>query len=92
MFVGQFPHTIVHIPGDENCWGGMLSRCATCPGGPVCAHASVKYAEMLLAGGDGFPTKEVVRGFEAATVWDILCARTQASSTPRCFSLGATNF
>ena len=30
-------------------------------------HASVKYTEVLFAGGDKFPTKEVVRGVQAAT-------------------------
>ena len=34
--------------------------------GPVCAHASVKYTEMLFAGSDKFSTKKVVRGVEAA--------------------------
>ena len=26
LFLGQFPYTIVHIPGDENCGGNLLSR------------------------------------------------------------------
>ena len=26
VFIGQFAYTIVHIPGDENCWGDLLSR------------------------------------------------------------------
>ena len=30
-------------------------------------HASVKYTEVLFAGGDKFPTKEVVHGVQAAT-------------------------
>ena len=34
--------------------------------GPICGHASVKYTELLFAGGDKFPTKEVVRGVQAA--------------------------
>ena len=34
--------------------------------GPVCAHASVKHTEVLFAEGDKFPTKEVVRGVQAA--------------------------
>ena len=38
----------------------------TPPGGPVCAHASVKYTEVLFAGSDKFPTKEVVHGVQAA--------------------------
>jgi len=66
VFLGQFPYTIVHIPGDENCWGDLLSRWVTRPGGPVCVHASVKYTEVLFAGSDKFPTKEVVRGVQAA--------------------------
>ena len=37
------------------------------PGDPVCVHASVKYTEVLFAGNDTFPTKEVVRGVQAAT-------------------------
>ena len=32
----------------------------------MCAHASVKYAEMFFPGGDKVLTKEVVRGVEAA--------------------------
>ena len=48
VFLGQFPYTIVHLPGDENCWADLLPRCVTRPGGPVCVHASVKYAEVLL--------------------------------------------
>ena len=57
---------IVHIAGDENCWGDLLSRWVTRPGSPVCRHASVKYTEALFAGSDKFPTKEVVRGLQAA--------------------------
>ena len=67
MFLGQFSYTIVHFPGDENCWGDLLSRCVTRPGGPVCVHASVKYTEVLFAGSDKFPTKDVVIGVQAAT-------------------------
>ena len=57
---------IVHIPDDEKCWGGLLSRWVTRPGGAVCVLASVKYTEVLFAGSDKFPTKKVVRGVEAA--------------------------
>ena len=57
---------IVHIPGDENCWGDLLSRWVTRPGGPVSVHASVKYTEVLSAGSDKFPTKEVLGGLQAA--------------------------
>ena len=59
MFLGQFPYTIVHIPGAENCWRDLLLRWVTRPGGPVCVHANVKYTEVLFAGSDKFPTKEV---------------------------------
>ena len=52
MFLGQLPYTIVHIAGDENCWGDVMSRWLTWPGGSVCAHASVKYTDVLLAGSD----------------------------------------
>ena len=47
---------IVNIPGDENCWRGLLSRWVTRPGAAVCVHASVKYTEVLFAGSDKFPT------------------------------------
>ena len=57
---------IVHNAGDENCWRDLLSRWVTRPGGPVCAHANVKYTGVLFAGSDKFPTKKVVRGVEAA--------------------------
>ena len=53
---------IVHIAGEENCWEDLLSRWVTRPEGPVCVHASVKYTEVLFAGSDKFPTKEVVHG------------------------------
>ena len=43
---------IVHIPGDENCWGDLLSRWVTRPGDPVCVNASVKYTEALFAGSE----------------------------------------
>ena len=70
VFLGQFPYTIVHTPGDENCWKDLLSRWVTRPGGPVCVNASVKYAEVFFAGSDKFPTKEVVRGVQAAAAGD----------------------
>ena len=57
---------IVHIAGDEYYWAYLLSRWVTRSEGPVCAHASVKYTEVLFAGSDEFPTKEVVRGVQAA--------------------------
>ena len=68
VFFGQFSYTIVHILGDDNCWGDLLSRWVPRPGGPVCVHASVKYKEVLLAGSDKFPTKDVVRGVQVPTV------------------------
>ena len=57
---------IVHIAGNENCWAYLLSRWGAQSEGPVCAHASVKYTEVLFAGSDKFPTKDVVRGVQAA--------------------------
>ena len=57
---------IVHIAGNENCWRDLQSRWVTRPGGPVCAHARVKYTEVLFAGSDKFPMKKVVRGVETA--------------------------
>ena len=60
--------SIVHIPGDENCWGDLLSPWVTPPGGPVCVHASVTYTEVLFAGSDNFPTKEVMRGVQVGAV------------------------
>ena len=66
VFLAQFPYTIVHVPGDNRCWGDLLSRWVTRPWGPVCMHASVKYTEVRFAGSDKFPTKEVVRGVKAA--------------------------
>ena len=51
------PLPIVHIHGDENCWGDLLSRWVTCPGGSICVHASVMYAEVLFAGSHNFPTR-----------------------------------
>ena len=41
-------------------------RWMTRPEGPVCVHASVKCTEVLFAGSDKFPTKEVVHGVQAA--------------------------
>ena len=57
---------IVHIAGDENCWAYLLSRWVTRSEGLVCEHTSVKYKEVVFAGSDKFPTKEVVRGVQAA--------------------------
>ena len=57
---------IVHIPGDEKCWGGLLSRGVTRRGRSVCVLASVNYTEVLFARSDKFPTKEVVRGVQGA--------------------------
>ena len=57
---------IVHIDGNDNYWAHLLSRWVTRSEGPVCAHASVKYTGVLSAGSDKFPTKEVVRGVQAA--------------------------
>ena len=59
MFLGHLPYTMVHIPGDENCWGELLSCWVTRPGGPVCVHTSVMYTEVLFAGSDKFPTKDL---------------------------------
>ena len=56
----------MHIRGDENGWGDLLSRWVMRPGYPVCVHASVKGTEVLFTGSDKFPTKEVVRGVQAA--------------------------
>ena len=56
---------IVHIRGDENCWGDLMSRWVKQPGGAVCVHADVKCMEVLFAG-NKFPTKEVVRCVQAA--------------------------
>ena len=61
---------IVHIPGDDNRWGDLLSRRVTRSGGAVCVHASVKCTEVLFVGSDKFPTKEVVRGVKAAAAQD----------------------
>ena len=44
----------------------LLSRGVTWSECLVCAHASVKYTEVLFAGSDTFPTKDVVRGMQAA--------------------------
>ena len=64
------PHasSIVHIDDDETCWAYRLSRWVTRSEVPVCAHASVKYTEVLFARSDKFSTKEVVRGVQAAAV------------------------
>ena len=56
----------MHIPGDENCLGDLLSRWVTRPGGAVCVYASVKYTGALFARSDKLPTKEVVRWIQAA--------------------------
>ena len=65
MFLGQFPYTIVHRSGDDKCWGDLLSCSVTRLGGPAHVHASVKYSEVVFAGSNTFPTKEVVRGLQA---------------------------
>ena len=60
----DFP--IIRIPGDEYCWGDLLSSSVMQPGRAVCVHESVTYAEVLYAGSDKFPTAEVVRAIQAA--------------------------
>ena len=57
---------IVHIAGDENCWADLLSCWVTRPEGPGFVHASVKDTEVLFAGSDKFPSKEVVHSVQAA--------------------------
>ena len=66
VFFGQFLYTIVHIAGDENCWADLLPHWVMRSEGPVCVHASVKYAEVRFARNDKFAMKEVVRGVPAA--------------------------
>ena len=56
----------MHTPGDENCWKDLLSRWVTRPGSTVCVHESVTCTEVLFAGSDKIPTKEVVRWIQAA--------------------------
>ena len=56
----------MHIAGDDNCWAYLLSRWVTRSEGPVCTHASVGYTDVLFDGRDRLPTKEVVRGVQAA--------------------------
>ena len=57
---------IAHITGDDNSWAYLLSRWVTRSEGPVCTHASVGYTDVLFDGRDRLPTKEVVRGVQAA--------------------------
>ena len=66
MFIVQFPYTIVHIAGDENCWADLLSRTVTRLECPVCVHANVKHTEVFFAWSDKIQTKEVVRGVQVA--------------------------
>ena len=60
--------SIMHIPGDDNYWGKMLSRWVTQPGRAVYVHESVTYTEVLYAWSDKFQTNEVVRWVQAAAV------------------------
>ena len=57
---------IVHIPGDEKCWGDLLPRWVTRPGRGVRVHESVTYTEVFFAGSNMFPTNEFVRWIQAA--------------------------
>ena len=50
---------IVHVPGDEKCWGDLLSRRVTRSGGLVCLHASVKYTELLSLGASSFKRRRL---------------------------------
>ena len=56
----------MHIPGDDNYWGKMLSRWVTQPGRAVYVHESVTYTEVFFAGSNMFPTNEFVRWIQAA--------------------------
>ena len=65
VFLGQLPHTIVHIFCDDNCWGDLLSRWVTRSGG-----SGLRARERQMDGGSfrrerKFPTKEKVRGLQA---------------------------
>ena len=61
--LGQYDYTIVHIAGDRNCWGDLLSRWVTVPSVSVCATAV--YAAS--APDETIPSKQVIRDAQQAS-------------------------
>ena len=55
--LGQYDYTIVHIAGDRNCWGGLLSRWVTVPS--VSVRATAVYA--ATAPDENLPSEQVIR-------------------------------
>ena len=50
---------IVHVLGDDNCWGDLLSRWVTRSGGLVCVRVSVKYTEVFSLGATSFQRRRL---------------------------------
>ena len=63
VFLGQLPHTIVHIHCDENCWGDLPSDAA---GGSGLRARERQMHRVSFRWERKFPTKEVVRDVQAA--------------------------
>ena len=59
----QYDYTIVHIAGDRNCWGDLLSRSVTVPS--VSVRATAVYAAR--APDETFPCKQVIRDAQQAS-------------------------
>ena len=55
--LGQYDNTIVHIAGDRNCWGDLLSRWVTV------RSVSVRATAVYAAGApdETLPSKQVIR-------------------------------
>ena len=61
--LGQYYSTIMHIAGDRNCWGDLLSRWVTVSSVSVCAsgvHASSEPGETL-------PSNQAIRNVQQAS-------------------------
>ena len=50
---------IVHVLGDDNCWGDLLSRWVTRSGSLLCVHASVKCTEVFSLGATRFQRRRL---------------------------------
>ena len=63
VVLGQYDYTIVHIAGDRNCWGNLLSQWVTVPS--VSVRATAVYAAS--APDETLSSKQVIRDAQQAS-------------------------
>ena len=57
MILAQYDYTIMHISGERNCWGDLLSRCVNVPA--VAVRAVAMFASS--APDETMPSKDAIR-------------------------------